>query len=40
MTREEWGGAAAVFAALDIDGDGKISPEEMAAGLGGAFVLR
>ena len=39
ITREEWGGSAAVFAALDSDGDGKISPEELGAGLGGAFVL-
>jgi transaldolase len=40
ITREEWGGAAAVFSALDANGDGRISPEEMAAGLGGAFVLK
>jgi transaldolase len=40
ITREEWGGSAAVFAALDADGDGKISPEELGAGLGGAFVLQ
>ena len=39
ITREEWGGSAAVFAALDTNGDGRISPEEMGAGLGGAFVL-
>jgi transaldolase len=39
ITREEWGGSQAVFEALDINHDGKISPEEMAAGLGGAFVL-
>ncbi|HVT03338.1 MAG TPA: transaldolase [Thermoanaerobaculia bacterium] len=39
ITREEWGGSAAVFAALDINGDGTVSPEEMAAGLGAAFVL-
>ena len=39
ITREEWGGSAAVFAALDRDGDGRISPEELGAGLGGAFVL-
>jgi transaldolase len=40
ITREEWGGSAAVFAALDADGDGKVTPEEMGAGLGGAFVLK
>ena len=40
ITREEWGGSAAVFAALDTNGDGAISPEEMAAGLGAAFVLK
>jgi len=39
ITREEWGGASAVFDALDLDHDGKLSPEELAAGLGGAFVL-
>lgn len=39
ITREEWGGSDAVFDALDINHDGRISPEEMAAGLGGAFVL-
>ena len=39
ITREEWGGTAAVFWALDANHDGKISPEEMAAGLGIAFLL-
>ena len=39
ITREEWGGSLAVFLALDQDGDGKITPTELAAGLGGAFVL-
>jgi hypothetical protein len=28
-----------VFMALDQDGEGKITPAEMAAGVGGAFVL-
>ena len=28
-----------MFAALDTDGDGKVTPQEMAAGLGGAFML-
>jgi transaldolase len=40
ITREEWGGSEAVFAALDANGDGRISPEELAAGLGAAFHLR
>jgi transaldolase len=40
ISREEWGGSAAVFAALDVNGDGTISPEEMAAGLGAAFHLK
>ena len=39
ITREEWGGTHAVFMALDTDGDGKITPAEMAAGVGGEFVL-
>ena len=39
ITREEWGGSGAVFDALDVNGDGRISPEEMAAGLGAAFLL-
>jgi transaldolase len=36
ITREEWSGSQAVFDALDRNRDGKISPEELAAGLGGA----
>ncbi len=39
ITHEEWGGTDAVFTALDTNGDGRISPEEMAAGLGAAFHL-
>jgi transaldolase len=39
ITREEWMGADAVFDALDINKDGKITPEEMGAGLGAAFHL-
>jgi transaldolase len=39
ITREEWGGSAAVFAALDVNGDGRVSLEEMAAGIGGAHYL-
>jgi transaldolase len=39
ISREEWSGADAVFDALDVDHDGRITPEEMAAGLGAAFRL-
>ncbi|NJO77098.1 MAG: transaldolase [Cyanobacteria bacterium RM1_2_2] len=34
ITREEWIGTDAVFDALDANKDGKITPEEMGAGLG------
>jgi transaldolase len=39
ITREEWIGADAVFDALDNDHDGKVSPAEMASGLGVSFRL-
>jgi len=39
ITREEWAGTDAVFDALDQNHDGKISPEEMAAGLGAVIKL-
>ena len=39
ITREEWAGTDAVFDALDVNHDGKISPAEMAGGLGAAFHL-
>lgn len=39
ITREEWSGTDAVFDALDINKDGKITPEEMATGIGAAFYL-
>ncbi|MGJ3248092.1 MAG: transaldolase [Elainellaceae cyanobacterium] len=39
ITREEWMGTDAVFDALDVDKDGKISPDEMAAGLGAAVQM-
>lgn len=39
ITREEWSGTDAVFDALDINKDGKITPEEMASGIGAAFYL-
>ncbi len=37
ITREEWAGTDAVFDALDANRDGKITPQEMAAGLGAAY---
>jgi transaldolase len=37
ITREEWLGTDAVFDALDLDHDGKLSPAEIGAGLGAAF---
>jgi transaldolase len=40
ITREEWGGSSAVFDALDTNSDGRISVEEMAAGLGAAHCLQ
>lgn len=39
ITREEWGGTDAVFDALDVNDDGSVSPEELAAGLGAAYTL-
>jgi transaldolase len=39
ITREEWAGTDAVFDALDEDGDGRVSPSELGAGLGAAFLL-
>jgi transaldolase len=39
ITREEWMGTDAVFDALDKDHDGRISPEEMGAGLGAVLQL-
>lgn len=39
ITREEWAGADAVFDALDINHDGKITPQEMASGLGAIVYL-
>ena len=39
ITREEWAGTDAVFDALDVDRDGKVTCEELAAGLGGAYML-
>ncbi|GAB4136609.1 MAG: transaldolase [Cyanobacteria bacterium J069] len=38
ITREEWLGTDAVFDALDENKDGKITPEEVHAGLGGALL--
>ena len=39
ITREEWLGTDAVFDALDANKDGKITPEEMGAGLGAVLQL-
>ena len=39
ITREEWLGTDAVFDALDVDHDGKLSAAEIGAGLGAAFQL-
>ena len=39
ITREEWTGTDVVFDALDVDHDGKITPGELAAGIGFAFSL-
>lgn len=39
ITREEWLGTDAVFDALDVDHDGKVTIAEMNTGLGGAFQL-
>jgi transaldolase len=39
ITREEWLGSDAVFDALDMNRDGKITPEEMGAGLGAVLQL-
>lgn len=40
ITREEWGGTDAVFNALDSNNDGRVSMDELAAGLGAAFHLQ
>ncbi|MBF2036769.1 MAG: transaldolase [Leptolyngbyaceae cyanobacterium T60_A2020_046] len=39
ITREEWLGTDAVFDALDADHDGKVTADEICAGLGGAFQM-
>jgi transaldolase len=40
ITREEWGGTDAVFDAIDVDHDGRIGVDELAAGLGAAASLQ
>jgi transaldolase len=40
ITREEWLGTDAVFDALDGDHDGKISTQEMSAGLGAVLLAK
>jgi transaldolase len=40
ITREEWMGLDVVFDAIDTNHDGRISPEEMAVGLGSAVYLK
>jgi len=39
ITREEWLGSDAVFAALDTDNDGRLAPEDVRGGLGAALAL-
>jgi transaldolase len=39
VKREEWSGADAVFDAIDTDADGRITIDELAAGVGAAFAL-
>ncbi|CAN1213310.1 Acetate kinase [Tumidithrix helvetica PCC 7403] len=39
VSREEWMGTDAIFDAIDIDRDGKISPTEMGAGLGAILQM-
>ncbi|WP_069791947.1 transaldolase [Cyanobacterium sp. IPPAS B-1200] len=39
ISREEWAGADAVFDAMDINHDGRISPDEMASSLGAVVYL-
>ena len=40
ITREEWAGTDAVFDALDVNGNGAITVDELVAGLGAAHVLK
>ena len=40
ITREEWLGSDAVFAALDTDNDGRLVPEDVQGGLGAPLAIR
>jgi transaldolase len=39
ITREEWVGSDAVFAALDTDNDGRLAPEDVRGGLGAPLAI-
>ena len=39
ITRDEWLGSDAVFDALDLDHDGRLTPEEVRKGFGAALTL-
>ncbi|MEB3275622.1 MAG: transaldolase [Cyanobacteriota bacterium] len=39
ITREEWLGSDAVFAALDTDNDGRLAPDDVRGGLGAPLAL-
>ena len=39
ITRDEWLGSDAVFDALDQDHDGRLTPDDVRLGFGGALAL-